>query len=271
MRSSPWNPGPCRPGSWRRDPAPPTACCATGLRHAEPAPAAPGVRRDEVRSLAGTTPPPGHGWWRQPCRELLVGDGTHQREEWAAHGRELQAAGPDGRDQLGQARVGAPQMTQGRAHVVARFVICLVFHPELPPSCQGHGPGSTSILMPRPPPYRQGDLMPQKDMVAALLAAFEKDPDINLHESPIHVTYHDSLRLEGEVANIIVKRKARRIAIQISGLSDHRRPYPAAARRTAHRQGPAGCGGRCPVPGASFPRHPGASQPRHRDHRTGPG
>ena len=62
--------------------------------------------------------------------------------------------------------------------------------------------------------------MPQKDMAAALLAAFAKDPDINLHESPIHVTYHDSLRLEGEVANIIIKRKARRIAIQISGLSD---------------------------------------------------
>lgn len=62
--------------------------------------------------------------------------------------------------------------------------------------------------------------MPQKDLVAALLAALEKDPDINLHESPIHVTYHDSLRLEGEVANIIVKRKARRIAMQISGLAD---------------------------------------------------
>ena len=62
--------------------------------------------------------------------------------------------------------------------------------------------------------------MSQKDMVAALLAALEKDPDINLHESPIHVTYHDSLRLEGEVANIIMKRKARRIAIHISGLSD---------------------------------------------------
>ncbi len=62
--------------------------------------------------------------------------------------------------------------------------------------------------------------MSQKDMVAALLAAFEKDPDINLHESPIHVTYHASLRLEGEVANIIVKRKARRIATHVSGLSD---------------------------------------------------
>ena len=62
--------------------------------------------------------------------------------------------------------------------------------------------------------------MSQKDLVAALLAALEKDPDINLHESPIHVTYHDSLRLEGEVANIIIKRKARRIAVQLSGLSD---------------------------------------------------
>ncbi|HEY1991838.1 MAG TPA: BON domain-containing protein [Gammaproteobacteria bacterium] len=62
--------------------------------------------------------------------------------------------------------------------------------------------------------------MSQKDLVAALLAALEKDPDINLHESPIHVTYHDSLRLEGEVANIIVKRKARRIAMQLSGLPD---------------------------------------------------
>ncbi|HEX7965912.1 MAG TPA: BON domain-containing protein [Gammaproteobacteria bacterium] len=62
--------------------------------------------------------------------------------------------------------------------------------------------------------------MPQKDLVAALLAALAKDPDINLHESPIHVAYHDSLRLEGEVANIIVKRKARRIAMELSGLND---------------------------------------------------
>ena len=62
--------------------------------------------------------------------------------------------------------------------------------------------------------------MPQKDLVAALLAALEKDADINLHDSPIRVTYHGALRLEGEVANIIVKRKARRIAMQLSGLSD---------------------------------------------------
>src|SRR5579863_3570815 len=62
--------------------------------------------------------------------------------------------------------------------------------------------------------------MAQKDLAAALLAALENDADINLHESPIRVTYGDSLRLEGEVANIIVKRKARRIAMQLSGLPD---------------------------------------------------
>jgi osmotically-inducible protein OsmY len=59
-----------------------------------------------------------------------------------------------------------------------------------------------------------------KDLVAALLAAFEKDPDINLHESPIRVSQKPNLRLEGEVANIIVKRKARRIAMQLSGFND---------------------------------------------------
>ncbi|MGH8378015.1 MAG: BON domain-containing protein [Gammaproteobacteria bacterium] len=59
----------------------------------------------------------------------------------------------------------------------------------------------------------------QPELVAALLAAFEKDRDINLHEYPIHVTYHTTLRLEGQVANIIAKRKARRIAQQLSGLS----------------------------------------------------
>lgn len=62
--------------------------------------------------------------------------------------------------------------------------------------------------------------MPQNDLVAALLAALEKDADINLHDSPIRVTYHGALRLEGEVANIIVKRKARRIAMQLSGLAE---------------------------------------------------
>lgn len=75
--------------------------------------------------------------------------------------------------------------------------------------------------------------MPQKDLAAALLAALEKDADINLHESPIRVTYGSSLRLEGEVANIIVKRKARRIAVQLSGLNDiedHLRLRPGERR-----------------------------------------
>jgi len=75
--------------------------------------------------------------------------------------------------------------------------------------------------------------MPQKDLVAALHAALEKDPDINLRESPIHITYHDSLRLEGEVANIIVKRKARRIAMQLTGLpsiEDHLKLRPGEKR-----------------------------------------
>lgn len=62
--------------------------------------------------------------------------------------------------------------------------------------------------------------MPHRELIAALMAALEQDADINLHESRVHVSYHGTLRLEGEVANIIVKRKARRIAMQLSGLAD---------------------------------------------------
>ena len=62
--------------------------------------------------------------------------------------------------------------------------------------------------------------MLHKELIAALLAALGNDADINLHESPIRVTYRDTLCLEGEVANIAVKRKARRIAVQLSGLAD---------------------------------------------------
>lgn len=58
------------------------------------------------------------------------------------------------------------------------------------------------------------------ELVDALLAGLEQDGDINLHEYPIRITYQDTLRLEGEVANIIAKRKARRIVQQISGISD---------------------------------------------------
>ncbi|MGA9852770.1 MAG: BON domain-containing protein [Gammaproteobacteria bacterium] len=73
----------------------------------------------------------------------------------------------------------------------------------------------------------------QKELVTALLAAFEKDGDINLHEYPIHITYRNTLKLEGQVANIIAKRKARRIALQLSGLSsveDHLRLHPGEKR-----------------------------------------
>lgn len=72
-----------------------------------------------------------------------------------------------------------------------------------------------------------------KELIAALQAAFEKEGDINLHEYPIHVTFHPGLRLEGQVANIIAKRKARRIAQQLSGLSaieDHLRLRPGERR-----------------------------------------
>ena len=72
-----------------------------------------------------------------------------------------------------------------------------------------------------------------QDVVIAVLAAFEKDGDINLHEYPIHVSLHEILRLEGQVENIIAKRKARRIALQVSGLSsldDHLRLRPGEPR-----------------------------------------
>lgn len=59
-----------------------------------------------------------------------------------------------------------------------------------------------------------------KDVVTVILAAFEQDRDINVHEYPIHVSYRGTLRLEGQVKNIIAKRKARRIAMQLSGLSN---------------------------------------------------
>lgn len=72
-----------------------------------------------------------------------------------------------------------------------------------------------------------------QDVVTAVLAAFEKDGDINLHEYPIRVSFHEILRLEGQVENIIAKRKARRIALQLSGLSsleDHLRLHPGERR-----------------------------------------
>lgn len=74
----------------------------------------------------------------------------------------------------------------------------------------------------------------QKDqLISTLLAAFESDAHINLRESPIRVSHHGNLRLEGEVANIIVKRKAKRIAQHLSGsteIEDHLRLRPGERR-----------------------------------------
>lgn len=50
------------------------------------------------------------------------------------------------------------------------------------------------------------------DESAAIKAALERDPDINLHAWPITVRGNDVVHLEGEVENIVAKRKAYRIA-----------------------------------------------------------
>ncbi|MDE1887078.1 MAG: BON domain-containing protein [Gammaproteobacteria bacterium] len=73
----------------------------------------------------------------------------------------------------------------------------------------------------------------KEDMVNAVLAALAVDHDINLHAYPIRVRFDGALRLEGQVENIVAKRKARRIALQISALSgieDHLRLYPSEHR-----------------------------------------
>jgi osmotically-inducible protein OsmY len=63
-------------------------------------------------------------------------------------------------------------------------------------------------------------MQPQNELISTLLAAFAQESDIDLHAYPINITYKDTLRLDGEVPNIIAKRKARRIALQLSGLSN---------------------------------------------------
>lgn len=54
--------------------------------------------------------------------------------------------------------------------------------------------------------------MLNNQLVNAILAAFERDKDINLHHSPISVRGDDVICLEGEVTDIVMKRKAVRIA-----------------------------------------------------------
>ncbi|HET7570161.1 MAG TPA: BON domain-containing protein [Gammaproteobacteria bacterium] len=52
-----------------------------------------------------------------------------------------------------------------------------------------------------------------RNSVAAVRAALERDTDINLHAHPIEIRGENgTLRLEGEVGNIIAKRKALRLA-----------------------------------------------------------
>ncbi len=54
--------------------------------------------------------------------------------------------------------------------------------------------------------------MSNNQLVNAILAAFERDKDINLHHAPITVRGNRVICLEGEVPDIVMKRKAVRIA-----------------------------------------------------------
>ena len=78
--------------------------------------------------------------------------------------------------------------------------------------------------------------MSNATVVSAILAALEHDPDINLHQAPIKVSFAGTLRLEGEVADIAAKRKALRIAARVAGtesIDDRVRVRPGAARSDA--------------------------------------
>lgn len=57
-------------------------------------------------------------------------------------------------------------------------------------------------------------------VAAKILAALERETDVNLHSSPINVKVEDVIRLEGDVDNIIIKRKAFRIARQAAGTDE---------------------------------------------------
>jgi len=78
--------------------------------------------------------------------------------------------------------------------------------------------------------------MSHATLVTTILAALEHDPDINLHETPIKVSFAGTLRLEGEVADIVAKRKALRIAARVAGtetIDDRLRVRPGAPRSDA--------------------------------------
>ena len=78
--------------------------------------------------------------------------------------------------------------------------------------------------------------MSHAPLVSAILAALEHDPEVHLHQDPIRVTYDGTLRLEGEVADIVAKRKALRIATRVArteSIDDRIRVRPGAARSDA--------------------------------------
>src|SRR5262245_47203234 len=78
--------------------------------------------------------------------------------------------------------------------------------------------------------------MSHAPLVSAILAALDHDPDINLHQTPIHVSFGETLRLEGEVTDIVAKRKALRIAARVAGtesIDDRVRVRPGTARSDA--------------------------------------
>lgn len=59
--------------------------------------------------------------------------------------------------------------------------------------------------------------MSEESIASAIRAALEVDRDINMHASTITIKVEDVIHLEGEVADIIAKRKALRIAHQHAG------------------------------------------------------
>lgn len=58
--------------------------------------------------------------------------------------------------------------------------------------------------------------MSNESLAGAIRAALEVDPDINLHRSAVHIHVNDVIRLEGEVEDIVVKRKTLRIARRLA-------------------------------------------------------
>ena len=63
-------------------------------------------------------------------------------------------------------------------------------------------------------------------LINQVRAALERDPDINLHRFPIEIRHRGTLCLEGEVENIVAKRRALQIAREVAGtqeIHDHLR------------------------------------------------